>query len=399
MKKICIAVMAIMILAATVLTIVPAGAEATEKVAGPLVITEIFNNPATYEGNSRDYVEYMEIMNIGDTAIDLYEYKFWYTSASTLDACPYPTETNKWNVFATKAGENVLQPGEIVVIWFITGESILASDDPSKPIPADVWYRKSITEAEKADYAYTYTDYLGNVYAYNVEEFKNNITAHAAGIGADIGDLNSVKIIPWDVNIDFEKPTDANIESGFVGVNAHFNMANCSDTKAVKYWVTSMDVTVFDENTEVICTAGVHSGGKWSNQAFHYSQTPGSADMTYLLGVAYVTPGFLYESMQGDLINLRHTINPEKYPETVEIVTTTEEEEDVVTTEEITNPPRVTTAPEKPSTTTKPSTNTTTKAPETTATPAEGGCGGFTAAAQLFALVVAAAAFVVIKKK
>ena len=408
MKKIFALLMAVMMLCLAMLAVVPAGAaEATEVKAGPLVITEIHNNPAAYyEGISRDYTEYMEVMNVGDTAIDLYDYKFYYTTAGSVKECGLPTADSKWNVFATKPGENILEPGEIAVIWFITSESILPHDDASKPIPSAVeYYRKEITEAEIPNYEVTYTDYQGKVYAYNLAEFKSFMKASLADKGWTLdAAFDTANIIVWDINIDFEQPTQEAIDAGKVGSSIHFNMANCSSTKAVKYWVTekSVDVNSIDENTEFVCTAGVESGAGWSGQTFHYTFNYGTTDMIYSFDVPFLTPGYLYTLQQGDLVNLRHELNPQKYTETVEVVTTTEKVENVTTTEEETNPPKqpeVTTTKTEATTTAKP--ETTTNAPDNT-TAAEttgGGCGGFTAVAQLFAIVVAAATFVVIKKK
>lgn len=399
MKKTLILALAIVMIASAAL--ISVGAETTaEATVGPLVITEILNNP-----DSTDYYEYMELMNIGAEAIDLYDYKFWYRSGSKLSEVPTPdVATSKWNVFAGAPGQNILQPGEIALVWFIHPSFHVEGtvvDGKEVTLPEGVeWFRKEIADADKASYSHVLTDYTGINYAYNVEVFKSMIKTKMEALGLSLPEaFETVRVIVCDVSIELETPTAENLEAGTIGDKIHFNLANCSETKAVKYYITDRDITTFDENTTVYAAAGVDSGAKWAGQSFQYNTPDVGYEMTYMSYSKFYTPGYLSDIFQPELINLRNSIDPNKYPETAIIVTTTEKAEDEVTTEEITNPPRVTTAPEKPSTTTKPNTNTTTKAPETTAAPAEGGCGGFTAAAQLFALVVAAAAFVVIKKK
>ena len=355
MKKTLILILALVMVASTAL--ISVGAEATEEKAGPLIITEIFNNPG-----GTDFCEFMEIMNISDTAIDLYDYKFWYRSGSKLSDIGLPEITSKSNVLATGYGENVLDPGEIAVVWFVH-DSFCAEGAYAYPEGVEWWY-KTITESEKANYEYTITDYTGTIRAYNITAFRTHLKAYYEKTTFQTLDaaFDSAKVIVCHANIDLVAPA----EGGKTGADAHFNLANTSGDKAVKYYITDNNIDVIDENTKYYSTAGIDAIAGTSNHSFSYTFGEG-VDMVANGYTVFITPGYLSALDQPEVINARHELNPEKYTETAEVATTTEKVENVTTTEEETNPPKqpeVTTTKTEATTTAKP--ETTTKAPDNT---------------------------------
>lgn len=81
----------------------------------PLVITEIFPNPT-----GTDIVDFMEIMNISTSTVDLYDYatRTLANASGTFDL----SKVVRYNYLAEERGQYLLEPGQIAIIFIITGE-------------------------------------------------------------------------------------------------------------------------------------------------------------------------------------------------------------------------------------------------------------------------------------
>lgn len=81
---------------------------------GPLAFTELCRTPGS--------VEYAEVQNVSDNAVDLYDYKIWYTMGNaTSDGTDLlPHQAQRFYRISSTPDTMILMPGETVILWFIT---------------------------------------------------------------------------------------------------------------------------------------------------------------------------------------------------------------------------------------------------------------------------------------
>ncbi|MBQ9080396.1 MAG: hypothetical protein IJY27_04915 [Clostridia bacterium] len=327
-----------------------------------IVISACFSNPATvpYEGpaTGKDLCEYVEILNISDHDVDLYDYVFYYVNKATPAAVVEAAEAgtySKSNVFATAPGENVLKPGEYALIWFISDESyelidshrMVTFDSNNKPI-------------------------------YNLEKYWNLIADFSRDMCWQTPpETVNGKIIPWDISTTYG-----------IGASEHFNMANPSASKSVGYFICLRDTTV-----DAYLTASIVPNTTLSADVeFCFDLNDGKV-LTCTNDIPYdITPSFLHSS-QTNLANLLGVTFETSAEDTTTATpdTTTAAPEPEVTTD--TPTVEDTTPAADPDT--DDSTVTTTAAPTTTPTPStepasNGGCGGSIATPALMLLCIPA---------
>lgn len=80
----------------------------------PLVITEIFPNPA-----GSDIHDFMEILNISSETIDLYDYMMWGRQEASVDKFDL-SKVFRHNYLAQNPGEYLLSPGQFAIIIPVT---------------------------------------------------------------------------------------------------------------------------------------------------------------------------------------------------------------------------------------------------------------------------------------
>jgi hypothetical protein len=81
-----------------------------------LVISEVYANTPGKDAN-----EYLELVNISNVPVDLYNYKLMNAAGQAVDK---PTERQV--MLADKQGQYVLAPGECAIVWFIHADTVAA---------------------------------------------------------------------------------------------------------------------------------------------------------------------------------------------------------------------------------------------------------------------------------
>lgn len=215
MKKITVILIAVMMLVA--LFAIPTAAEdATYVVPCDIVITGMFSNPNTvpYDiATTKDFVEYLEILNVSDHDVDLYDYTFYYVNKSdpqaVIDAASAGTYS-KTNVFADEPGQNVIKPGEFAIIWFVSQEVY------------DYQENHKIVTVENG------------VPNYNPDKYWEVVSSFAFDFcGWTAPEKVNGILIPWDISTSYGR-----------GSSKNFNLANPKADKACGYFICDRDMPV-----------------------------------------------------------------------------------------------------------------------------------------------------------
>ncbi len=322
-----------------------------------IVITECFSNPNTvpYEGgaNTKDFVEYMEIMNISAHDVDLYDYTFYYLTDTTADAVQAKADTGaagKSETFSDIQGQYVLKPGQTALVWFITSE---------------VWQYQS-THLMMALGTDNKPEYYTDKYWQTLHDFAVN-TCQMTGIPDT---LNGI-IVVYDLSNEYGTG------------DTHFNMANPSATKACGYYICARDAAVESYFTGVIVPATADS----ADVGFSYDLSDGKVLSLVDSTIYDVTPGALHPSQKNLAAVLGVTFETAAQETTTGTPSTTANPGTTspsVTTNAATTTKAATTAPA-------------TTAPMTTSPSGRKGCGSALNIMPL--LFVLAASLVITKKK
>ena len=367
MKKLTAILIAALLLAA--LFVFPASAAGNYNIPCDIVISACFSNPNTvpYEGpaSTKDMCEYMEVLNISNHDVDLYDYTFYYVNKGTVDAVVEAASQgvfSKANVFASAPGENVLKPGETAVIWFIGNDNYTYLDSN----------RLSTVNAD------------GTV-THNTEKYWTLLCDFARDMcWQNPPEKINGKLIVWDVSDNYG-----------MGSSEHFNLANPSATKAIGYFVCARDTTV-----DTYLTGVVIPNTALSADVEYCFDLSDSKILTCTNDILYdITPGYLHPSQTNiaDLLGIVFETSAEE--------TTTAAPETTATPATEAPEPEVTTAAPEADETTAPATEApVTQAPATEAPqpgdtePATaGGCGSAITVPALMLLCIPAVTL--IKKK
>ena len=364
MKKLTAILIATLLLAA--LFAFPTSAAGNYNIPCDIVISACFSNPNTvpYEGpaSTKDMCEYMEILNISNHDVDLYDYTFYYVNKGTPEAVLEAASQgvfSKSNVFASAPGENVLKPGETAVIWFIGNDNYTYLDSCKlHTINAD----NTVTHHTEK-YWTLLCDFARDMCWQNPPETLNG------------------KLIVWDISDNYG-----------LGSKDHFNLANPSSSKAIGYFVCARDTAVDTYLTGVV----IPNTGLSADVEFCFDLSDGkilncSNDVLY-----DITPGYLHPS-QTNLADLLGIVFETSAEETTTAApeTTTAAPETTPEPVETTEAPVVETTPEPVQTTAAPTT--TVPEPGDTEPATAGGCGGAVVAPVLMLLCIPAV--LLIKKK
>ena len=368
MKKLTALFLATLLIAA--LFVFPTSAAGNYTIPCDIIISACFSNPNTvpYEGpaSTKDMCEYMEILNISNHDVDLYDYTFYYVNKGTPEAVLEAASQgvfSKSNVFASAPGENVLKPGETAVIWFIGNDNYTYLDSCKlHTINAD----NTVTHHTEK-YWTLLCDFARDMCWQNPPETLNG------------------KLIVWDISDNYG-----------LGSKDHFNLANPSSSKAIGYFVCARDTAVDTYQTAVI----IPNTGLSADVEFCFDLNDGKV-LTCTNDVLYdITPGFLHPSQTNiaDLLGITFETTTEPVTTTEAPVETTAAPVDTteapVETTEVADSGAETT-PEPAQTTATPTT--TLPEPGDTEPATAGGCGSFVALG-IMACVIPAAV-VICKKK
>ena len=316
MKKLTVILLAALMLAA-MMALPTSAADAAYTVPCDIVISGLLANPNTvpYDGpaSTKDFVEYMELVNVSDHDVDLYDYTFYYVNKPTeeeLLAAAAEGKFSKRNNFATAPGQYVLKPGQFALIWFISQECYDYIDSHC---------------------AITIVD---NKPVYNVEKYWSIISSFAFDfcghdVPATVADINGF-IITHDISTAYG-----------IGSTEFFNIANPNASKSIGIFACERDMPV-----ETYLTASI------------IPPTTLSADVEYCYDLS---DGKVLKLVNDLLYDITPTkLHPTQVNIAAEIGVTFE-----TTAEETTTPAPVVTTPEPEETTTPaPEPEETTPAPE-----------------------------------
>lgn len=82
----------------------------------PIAITEYFPNP-----KGQDIIDFMEIVNISDQTIDLYDYMLWGGTANSAEDFKIE-DVFRHNYFTDARGQYTLAPGQFAILFVVTSE-------------------------------------------------------------------------------------------------------------------------------------------------------------------------------------------------------------------------------------------------------------------------------------
>jgi hypothetical protein len=364
MKKLTAILIATLLLAA--MFAFPTSAAGNYNIPCDIVISSCFSNPNTvpYEGpaSTKDMCEYMEIVNISNHDVDLYNYTFYYVNKGTPDAVIEAASQgvfSKSNVFASAPGENVLKPGETALIWFIGNDNYTYIDSCRlHTINAD---GTATHDMEK--YWNLICDFSRDMCWQNPPEKINGL------------------LLAWDIS-----------DTYGLGSSEHFNLANPSATKAIGYFVCARDTTV-----DTYLTGVVIPNTALSADVEYCFDLNDSKVLSCTSDILYdITPGYLHPSQTNlaDLLGVTFETTAEETT-TAAPETTTAAPDTTPEPVETTEAPVETTEAPTADTTVSPTTN----APEPgdTEPATAGGCGGAIIAPALMLFCIPAV--MLIKKK
>ena len=304
MKKFAVIIIAAIMLAS--LFALPTAAEgATYVVPCDIVITGMFSNPNTvpYDiATTKDFVEYMEILNVSDHDVDLYDYTFYYVNKkdpqAVIDAANAGS-FSKGNSFADAPGQNVIKPGQFAIIWFVSQEVY------------DYQENHKIVTVENG------------TPNYNPDRYWEVLSSFAFDFcGWTIPETVNGILIPWDISTSYGR-----------GSSQNFNLANPKADKACGYFICHRDMPVETYLTgSIVPNVSISADIEYS-----YDLSDGKV-LTLVNDLVYdITPSMLHPSQKNLAAELGIAVE-EPGADTTPAETTPTETEPVETAPEETTP-------------------------------------------------------------